>query len=143
MFMVLIDKTIFAVFPILVIVLLMLVAKWSAARAGLVGLGIAWAIAWKGFGYGHRIYGEIGPVVATGGVFAEAVFTATTILWIIFPALCIHQLQVRTGTIDVLRQAMGQLSPDPRLVAGTVEARLKRDPKLPKYDILINPASTP
>jgi hypothetical protein len=23
-----------------------------------------------------------------------------------------------------------------------VEARLKRDPKLPKYDILINPAST-
>lgn len=34
-------KMILTALPILVIVLLMLVVKWSAARAGLVGLGIA------------------------------------------------------------------------------------------------------
>lgn len=40
-----------------------------------------------------------------------------TILWIIFSALAIHQLQTRTGGVETLRTALGQLTPDPRLAA--------------------------
>jgi lactate permease len=106
-----------AALPILLIVLLMLVAQWSAARAGVVGVVVAWAIAWHGFGYGQQIYPDVGTLAATAGIGAEALFTAGTILWIIFPALCIHHVQVQTGAIDVLRLALSRLSPDPRLVA--------------------------
>ena len=110
-------STLLAALPLLVIVLLMLAAKWSAAKAGTVGVIVAWFLAWRGFGYGQRVYHEVGPVMATAGAFAEALFTAGTIVWIIFPALCIYQLQVRTGAIEVLRLALARLSPDPRLVA--------------------------
>jgi lactate permease len=47
-----------AALPLLLIVLLMLAARWSAARAGVVGVGVAWAIAWRGFGYGRQIYAQ-------------------------------------------------------------------------------------
>jgi hypothetical protein len=39
------------------------------------------------------VYGDLGTLSAMAGAFAEALFTAGTILWIIFPALCIHQGQ--------------------------------------------------
>jgi lactate permease len=47
----------------------------------------------------------------------EAGFIAATILWIIFPALCIHELQAGSGRLDVLRKAIERLSPDPRMKA--------------------------
>lgn len=103
--------------PIVVILIAMLGARWSAARAGAAGLALTLPIAWLAFGYGRTVLPGLGPVVATGGALAEAVFIAATILWIIFPALCIHELQQRTGALDVLRSAMGRLSPDPRILA--------------------------
>lgn len=103
--------------PILVIVLFMLVAKWSAARAGVAGLVVACAMTWRSFGFGQRPYGEMGLLVATGGALAEAIFTAATILWIIVPALSIYHLQVRTGALEVLQRALLSVTPDPRLVA--------------------------
>lgn len=109
--------TLGAALPLVTIVLLMLVARWSAARAGAVGLGVTLACAWGLFAYGRRVYGDLGTLSAMAGAFAEALFTAGTILWIIFPALCIHQLQIRTGAIDVLQRALGRLSQDPRLTA--------------------------
>ncbi|MFC3609266.1 L-lactate permease [Stutzerimonas tarimensis] len=106
-----------AALPILAILVLMVGFRWSAARSGAIGLLMTLAIAWFAFGYGTRVLPELGVAVATGGALAEALFLALTILWIIFPALCIHELQTRTGAIEVLRQAMGQLSEDPRIVA--------------------------
>ncbi|MDZ7706843.1 MAG: L-lactate permease [Trueperaceae bacterium] len=103
--------------PIVVILIAMLGARWSAARAGAAGLALTLPVAWLAFGYGRTVLPELGPVVATGGALAEAVFIAATILWIIFPALCIHELQQRTGALEVLRSAMGRLSPDPRILA--------------------------
>ena len=76
-----------AVLPILTILVLMLGVGWSASRAGVAGL------------------------------VAEAGFTAVTILWIIGPALGIYELQVRSGGTEVLRQALGRLTPDPRILA--------------------------
>jgi len=103
--------------PILIILVLMLVVGWSAGRAGLAGLVVTLGLAWGVFGYGTEVLPELGVVEATGGALAEAVFIALTILWIIFPALCIHELQLSTGAVDTLRTAMGRLSDDPRIVA--------------------------
>lgn len=106
-----------AAVPIIAILVLMVGFRWSAARSGSVGLLLALGIAWFAFGYGTRVLPELGVGVATAGALGEALFLAMTILWIIFPALCIHELQSRTGAIDVLREAMGRLSDDPRIVA--------------------------
>ncbi len=103
--------------PLLVVIGLMLGARWSAARAGLLGLAVALASAWLAFGLGTRVLPALGPVAAAGGALLEAVFLAGTILWIILPALAIHELQLRTGSVDVLRMAMGRLSGDPRILA--------------------------
>jgi lactate permease len=111
------PQALLAASPLLLILVGMLVLRWSAARAGTAGLGVALVVAWIGFGYGTRVLPELGIGLATGGALAEALFIAATILWIIFPALCIHELQLRTGAIDVLRRGMGRLSDDPRIVA--------------------------
>ncbi|MDF1523448.1 MAG: L-lactate permease [Trueperaceae bacterium] len=103
--------------PLLVVIALMLGARWSAARAGLVGLAVALAAAWAAFCLGTRTLADLGALPAAGGALLEAAFLAATILWIVFPALAIHELQLRTGSVDVLRLAMGRLSGDPRIVA--------------------------
>jgi lactate permease len=73
-------QTLGAALPLVTIVLLMLVARWSAARAGAVGLGVTLACAWGLFAYGRRVYGDIGTLSAMAGAGAEAFFTAGTIL---------------------------------------------------------------
>lgn len=103
--------------PILVILTLMLARGWSAARAGLVGLTVALAVAIAAFGYGSAVHGDLGVVPAVSGALAEAVFTAVTILWIVFPALCIYQLQTRSGAIASIQGAIDRVSPDRRILA--------------------------
>lgn len=60
---------------------------------------------------------ERGLIGAPSGAALEAGFLTLTILWIIFPALCIYELQVRTGSLDRLKAAMSQVTDDPRLLA--------------------------
>lgn len=106
-------QTALAATPILLILALMLGARWTAARAGLAGLAIALLLAWTAFAPPPGL-----TLAQTSlGALAEAAFTAATILWILFAALCIHQLQLRTGGMDVLRRGLGSLSDDPRVVA--------------------------
>ncbi|MDY0049760.1 MAG: L-lactate permease [Halothiobacillaceae bacterium] len=102
--------------PIVTILGLMLIWRWSAARAGLAGLVLALALAWLlfGFGQGGR---DLPATRGTAGALLEAVFISLTILWIIFPALCIHHLQVRTGATDHIRALLAHVSDDPRIVA--------------------------
>jgi lactate permease len=104
-----------ALLPILLVLLLMLALRWSAARAGLAGVGAAVLIAvgWFGFGFAPE---EPGLAASSLGVVLEASFAAFTILWIIFPALCIHQLQLRTGAVAVLQRGLGQLSDNPGIL---------------------------
>ena len=103
--------------PIAAILIAMLGLRWSAARAGVAGLVLALGLAWTAFGLGRRALPDQGVLGATGGSLLEAVFIAATILWIILPALSIHELQQRGGALDVLRRAMARLSPDPRITA--------------------------
>ncbi len=106
-----------AALPILVILVLMLGLRWSAARAGLVGAAVALAVAIAAFGFPRLTAPGLGLGAALGGAAAESGFTAVTILWIIGPALGIHHLQLRTGAAEVLRAALGAFAPDPRLLA--------------------------
>ena len=99
--------------PILVVLVLMLGLKWPAAKAGLVALALALLLALTVFGYGSETYGDIGPVAAVSGALGDAVFTAATILWIIVPALCLYQLQTRTGALKVIEQMLRRISTDP------------------------------
>ncbi|HMQ29226.1 MAG TPA: L-lactate permease [Chloroflexaceae bacterium] len=110
-------EPVLAALPIVLILGLMLGLSWPAARAGAAGLAVALALAWLVFARPGTAYGEQGPPAATAGAMGEALFTAATILWIIFPALCIHQLQTRTGAVETLRGTLGRLTPDPRLAA--------------------------
>lgn len=111
-----IPVTLAAAAPIAAIVLLMIWRQWSAAKAGGLGLVIAMVVAFWTFGFGRTVYSSLGPFAALVGVVAEAAWVAATILWIIFPALCIHHLQLTSGALDVLRRFMGRLSTDPRIV---------------------------
>ena len=105
-----------ATLPILSIVALMLGLRWSAIKAGSVGLFIALILALSVFGFGqHRV--PIGVFPALFGVITEALLSTLTILWIIFPALGIYALQQRTGAIETLRSALATLSSDPRILA--------------------------
>lgn len=109
-----------AALPIVLILGLMLGLGWPAARAGAAGLVVALALAWFFFTQPETAFGQLGAATATAGSLAEALFTAATILWIIFPALAIHQLQTRIGAVETLRGMLGQLTPDPRLAAVVV-----------------------
>src|SRR5262245_38939974 len=103
--------------PLALIIFLMAVLRWSAARAGLVGLVATVAGAIGFFGFGTRIQvgqGIAGALIGTG---AEAVFSAVDILWIILPALSLYELQQRSGAIDAIRTGLMNLSSDKTLLA--------------------------
>lgn len=112
-----VSTTFLAALPLLCVVILMLFFRWSAARAGAVALLLALALGVGWFGYGTRIYPEVGRAGAVGGAGLEAAFITATILWIIGPAICLYNLQKLTGGIDVLSEALGRLSTDRRLAA--------------------------
>ncbi len=103
--------------PILVVLALMLGLRWPAARAGVVGAGLALLIALGTFGLGRDVLPEAGIGGGLTGILAEATFTSATILWIVLPALAIHHLQVGSGATETLRVALGRLSDDPRILA--------------------------
>nr|WP_283094782.1 L-lactate permease [Loktanella sp. SALINAS62] len=97
--------------PIALVILAMAGLRWRAATAGLMGLACALILGVWIFDLGATF----GPAVAVGGAMAEALFTTTTILWIIFPALCIYEAQQRSGAFDVIGDALAGLSDDPRI----------------------------
>jgi len=93
--------------PIVAILVLMLALGWSAARAGLAGLALAALLAVPAFGFGDAAPGLAASAL---GVAAEGGFVALTILWILLPALALHEHQQRSGAIDALRAGLGRLS---------------------------------
>jgi lactate permease len=101
-----------ALAPIGLLLVLLLGARWSAGAAGAAAATLAAIVAVRGFGYGGD-----GIASALGGPFVEALFHSATILWIIFPALCIHEYQTASGATAVFGRALAGLSGDPRIVA--------------------------
>ncbi len=97
-----------ALLPLLLIVVLMVGVGLSAARSALTGLAATMLVALLAFGADANLFMGAG---------LEALFTAATILWIIFPALCLHESQLASGAVDTLRTALTRLSGDKRLLA--------------------------
>jgi lactate permease len=99
-----------ALTPIAVILGLMVGLRWSAAAAGTAALVIAIAVALLGFGFADAAPGS---GLALAGVFSEALFLALTILWIVFPALCIHEIQTESGALAVFQARLRRLTDQP------------------------------
>ena len=55
-------------------------------------------------------------MTVAAGAIVKAIITTATILWIVVPALCIYQLQRRTGALEVLQASVGRISDDPRII---------------------------
>ena len=99
-----------AAIPIALLVALLLGARMSAAKAAWIALAAALVSAVTAFGFdpahGTTLAGNL------TGVMAESAFISATILWILLPALALHELQTRTGALDVLRMALANAAPD-------------------------------
>lgn len=109
-------KALLALAPIAAVLVLMVGRGWSAVRAGAVTAIGAVALALIAFDLGGsddpfaRWEGVLGVVV-------EALWISLTVVAIVGPALGVHHLQQRTGSTPVLQEALGRLSPDPRVAA--------------------------
>ncbi len=106
-----------AALPIALLMALMLLARWSAARAGLAAFAATLLVALTAFGYGDAIHGDLGPARALAGALAEAAFGALPILWILLPALAIYHLQQRSGAFAVLQRALARVTSEPAILA--------------------------
>jgi len=103
--------------PLALVLLLMIGWRWPAAYAGLAGLGSAAILALTVFGFGTETHPGLGVSGVLAGSGLEALFTTATILWIIFPALAIYELQVRSGAFATIRRGLAALSDDSRIQA--------------------------
>lgn len=99
-----------AVVPLLLFVTLLVAARTTAATAGIWSAGACLFIAVTGFAY------PADPVSVLGPLF-EAGFTAASILWIVLPALAIHEYQTRTGGTAKVATWLSSVSAKPQLTA--------------------------
>lgn len=103
-----------AALPIALVVLAMTTWRWRAATAGAAALALAIVVAYAAFGVGLEAPGSAPPLV---GALLEAAFTTATILWIVFPALWLFELQQRSGALDALRGALARLTDERHVLA--------------------------
>lgn len=96
----------FALLPILLLLLCMTVLGWSAVWSGMIGAAAAMGLAIFAFEYETDGIGLVGPLL-------EAGFTAATILWIVYPALAIHEVQTRSGASERVGQWLTSISDKP------------------------------
>ncbi|MGW7270077.1 L-lactate permease [Streptomyces sp. NPDC054864] len=98
-----------ATLPLLTVLVLLGVVRMKAHHAGLIGLGVAAAVAWAAYG---MPLGQTASGAAQG-----ALFGLFPILWIVVNALWVYRMTVRTRHFDILRRSFGRLSDDPRIQA--------------------------
>ncbi|MFN3514445.1 MAG: L-lactate permease [Phenylobacterium sp.] len=103
-------STLLAAAPLVSVVALMLALRWRAATAGAVGLILAVLIALAAFGLGETRLPRFGPAGALAATGVEALHLSFTVLWIVFPALAIYELQNRTGALAKIRDALSRIS---------------------------------
>ena len=102
-------SSVFALLPIVVLLVLLggsrLRAQWAALSA--LGAGLAVAV---------LVYGmPIGQAALSAG--EGAAFALWPVLWIVVNAVCIFTMTVRSGHFDVLRRAISAVSEDHRIQA--------------------------
>jgi lactate permease len=103
-------RTLLAALPIALLLVLLLAVRMPAAKAAWLALAAALAVAVAPFRWPAPSGAGLASNLA--GVLAEGAFIAATILWILLPALAMHELQVRSGAFAVLRDALSRAAPD-------------------------------
>jgi lactate permease len=86
-----------ALVPIVVLLVLLVVLRWTAAQAGAVGFFVAALIAWLVFQSDAEVLS-----VATGKGIWDGVF----ILLVVWPALMLYEVSDKAGAFDVLRKGI-------------------------------------
>lgn len=97
-----------ALLPTGLLLLCMAVLGWSAARSGLISAAAAVVIAVLAFGY-------VPDKVSLAGPLLEAAFITATILWIVFPALALYEVQARSGASERLGIWLASVSDKPQV----------------------------
>lgn len=98
-----------ALLPLVTIFVTLGALKWKAHWAGLTAVAVAIAIASLFFGMPVHLAG----LAATEG----AVFGLFPIMWIVFTAIVLYQVTVRSGHFEDLRATFRLISDDPRIQA--------------------------
>src|SRR6266516_2605730 len=93
-----------AALPIAALLWALVIARWSGVRAGVLTLGVAIAIA-------VGIY-RMPPALAALAALQGACYGVFPISWIVFAAVTLYQVTVRTGRFDVLRRSIAALTDD-------------------------------
>lgn len=88
--------------PILLVVVLMTVVRWPAARAGLLGLLAAMALAAAAFGAGMQVQQT---------ALARGLLMALDVLPIVWGAYLFYRVTAEGGAIDALGEALPALAP--------------------------------
>jgi lactate permease len=100
--------------PVLLVVLLMTVARWPAARAGLLGLAAAMVVAAGWFGAGLAVQ----RVALLRGA-----LMAVDVLPIIWGAYAFYRVTADAGAIDALSEVLPGLTPSRGLQALVIVSR--------------------
>lgn len=99
-----------ALSPLALFVILLVGLRQSAAMAGMWSAGLCAGLAIAAFDYPITAPSVLGPL-------AEAMFISATIVWIIFPALGIYELQQQTGATQAIGQWLASISAKPQVQA--------------------------
>ena len=100
-------STVAAAFPALVLFTCIAVFKMRIHLAALLGLALALIVAVLGF--------KMPPVTAGASCLFGVGFGLFPISWLLINVIFIHQLTVKCGLFDVLRQSLASVAPDPRI----------------------------
>ncbi len=98
-----------AALPIVTLLLLLGVMRKPAWIAGMAGLGVALLLATLAYGM------PVGTALSAAA--NGAAFGLFPISWIVFWAITLFRVSVETGQFEVIKESIGQLTPDPRLQA--------------------------
>ena len=98
-----------AALPIVALLWALIIARLSGVRAGVITLGFALAIAV--FVYGMPV--RLALMAAVHG----ALYGLFPISWIVFAAVVLYQVTVRSGRFEIVKQSIASLTDDRRLQA--------------------------
>ncbi|ADU47347.1 L-lactate permease [Intrasporangium calvum] len=98
-----------ALLPLLTVFLTLGVLRWKAHWAGLSAVAVAIIVAWLFF----EMPVGLAALAATEG----AAFGLFPIMWIVFTAIVLYQVTVRSGHFEDLRATFHLISDDPRIQA--------------------------
>jgi len=86
-----------ALLPLVTLLVLLVILRWTAAQAGAVGFFVAAVIAWLAFQSGFQV---INVAIAKG------IWDAIFILYVVWPALLLYEVTDKAGAFTIMREKL-------------------------------------